>query len=674
MPDIFLSYNREDQVVARRFADAFKAQGFEVWWDSALRAGETYDQVTEKALREAKAVVVLWSKKSVNSDWVRAEASIGQEHKHLAPVKIESCDLPVMFRLVQTAELSHWNGDAKDPAWLAFVSDVRKFVEQDAPSPSPQTRLTTPAPPNRRTLLRRPIVLGGLAAALLALVAVAAMFMMRPQSNQATAAPTSQRVAFFGFTTASDDPAAKAMAEAATDQMFQTMGLIHLDTVARTETLGTPADKRFIRAGELQALYMLSGEVRPENGSMSFSIRFEDVPSRTTLWDQNVGRPASEVTALPIQAAYRTTDTVRCIIQRRVELTRNTTQLLKLVADACRTGSYNRDKTDAYVIGRRALAVTDPNSAFFQAALALALISGLPNASDAARPARIAEAEALLNRAAQLDPKKPVLASARFRLARAKGASLAEQEANLLKAIADLEGKDPFLYSDANASYASLTRDVGRLQDSQVYRATAVENDPLSPRRDLGYTLAINGQVSKAQVEFEQDFAHDPTSAGWEMWISSAVFLGVGDAEAMLKSPPSTIPKSSVDCWRDIRRIYASKDRKVRALGAERVSRCETSGDLGLSAAIGSLAALGDIEAAYGLASKHMVNSTGSNLALEPIFWPTSSAMRADARFLPLVEKLGLMDYWTASGHRPDFCSSEDVPTCRKLKPPTAKQ
>ena len=72
MPDIFLSYNREDQAVARRFAEAFAAAGFDVWWDTTLRAGEAYDQVTEKALKTAKAVVVLWSKQSVESRWVRA--------------------------------------------------------------------------------------------------------------------------------------------------------------------------------------------------------------------------------------------------------------------------------------------------------------------------------------------------------------------------------------------------------------------------------------------------------------------------------------------------------------------------------------------------------------------------------------------------------------------------
>ena len=75
MPDIFLSYNREDQGVARRFAEAFEAQGFDVWWDLALRSGESYDQVTEQALSDAKAVVVLWSPRSVGSEWVRAEAT-----------------------------------------------------------------------------------------------------------------------------------------------------------------------------------------------------------------------------------------------------------------------------------------------------------------------------------------------------------------------------------------------------------------------------------------------------------------------------------------------------------------------------------------------------------------------------------------------------------------------
>src|SRR6516165_4155730 len=123
MADIFLSYNREDQATAQRFAEAFEAQGFSVWWDVTLRSGEAYDQVTEEALRTAKAVVVLWSKRSVTSRWVRAEATLANRNGTLHAAMIVTGDLPIMFELTQTAELSHRRGDAADKAWLAFLSE-----------------------------------------------------------------------------------------------------------------------------------------------------------------------------------------------------------------------------------------------------------------------------------------------------------------------------------------------------------------------------------------------------------------------------------------------------------------------------------------------------------------------------------------------------------------------
>ncbi len=131
-PDIFLSYNREDQARAKLFAEAFEAQGFKVWWDVGLRTGEAYDEVTEAALRGAKAVVVLWSKKSVQSRWVRAEATLADRNKTFVPCMIELCERPIMFELTQTADLSHWAGDAVDRAWQAFLGDVRRFVGREA--------------------------------------------------------------------------------------------------------------------------------------------------------------------------------------------------------------------------------------------------------------------------------------------------------------------------------------------------------------------------------------------------------------------------------------------------------------------------------------------------------------------------------------------------------------
>ena len=126
--DIFISYSREDQVVARLYAETLEAEGFSVWWDAALRSGEAFDEAIEAALRAAKAVVVLWSPRSVGSRWVRAEATLADRNKTLAPVIIEPCERPIMFELTQTIDLSHWRGAADDRAWLSLVEEVRRFV------------------------------------------------------------------------------------------------------------------------------------------------------------------------------------------------------------------------------------------------------------------------------------------------------------------------------------------------------------------------------------------------------------------------------------------------------------------------------------------------------------------------------------------------------------------
>ena len=52
MNDIFISYKREEQGIARKFADALESEGWTVWWDPKLRAGEHFDDVIEKALNE----------------------------------------------------------------------------------------------------------------------------------------------------------------------------------------------------------------------------------------------------------------------------------------------------------------------------------------------------------------------------------------------------------------------------------------------------------------------------------------------------------------------------------------------------------------------------------------------------------------------------------------------
>jgi hypothetical protein len=145
--DIFLSYARHDQSIARMFADGLVQEGFTVWWDASLRSGETFDEVIEKELRDAKAVVVLWSPRSVASRWVRAEATLADRRNKLVPAMIEACDRPIIFELTHAADLCDWAGDTSETRWTTFVLDLRRLVDADSRAVRPIELPTRPQPP-----------------------------------------------------------------------------------------------------------------------------------------------------------------------------------------------------------------------------------------------------------------------------------------------------------------------------------------------------------------------------------------------------------------------------------------------------------------------------------------------------------------------------------------------
>jgi hypothetical protein len=71
MADIFLSYNEKDREQARRVATLLaETVGWSVWWDRRIPAGETWRSVLEEALEGMRCMIVLWTARSIESDWV----------------------------------------------------------------------------------------------------------------------------------------------------------------------------------------------------------------------------------------------------------------------------------------------------------------------------------------------------------------------------------------------------------------------------------------------------------------------------------------------------------------------------------------------------------------------------------------------------------------------------
>lgn len=148
--DIFLSYARADRGTARMFAQALAEESFSVWWDASLHSGETFDEVIERNLREAKAVIVLWSPRSVASRWVRAEATLADRRHKLVPAIIEPCDRPIVFELTHTADLSEWTGDITDIHWRTFLDDLHRLVDTGKDAEIPTSARPAARPPRPR--------------------------------------------------------------------------------------------------------------------------------------------------------------------------------------------------------------------------------------------------------------------------------------------------------------------------------------------------------------------------------------------------------------------------------------------------------------------------------------------------------------------------------------------
>lgn len=83
----------------------------------------------DRALRTAGCVLVVWSRHSVDSQWVQAEAAVGCSCKTLLPVRIDDTPLRVPFQLLQTLDLSAGNGAFSAAQLAQLRTAVRVHVE-----------------------------------------------------------------------------------------------------------------------------------------------------------------------------------------------------------------------------------------------------------------------------------------------------------------------------------------------------------------------------------------------------------------------------------------------------------------------------------------------------------------------------------------------------------------
>lgn len=160
MADVFISYARSDKARVAPLVAAIESQGWTVWWDPDIAAGQEFDRQIAAELRAASAVVVVWTPTSVDSRWVRGEARDAADRGVLVPVRFERAELPIDVRAIHTTDLDGWGEDPRSPqvqellrsigAMLARRGVVRAAAATASAPPVPVVPVAAPPPGPRK--------------------------------------------------------------------------------------------------------------------------------------------------------------------------------------------------------------------------------------------------------------------------------------------------------------------------------------------------------------------------------------------------------------------------------------------------------------------------------------------------------------------------------------------
>lgn len=101
----------------------------------------------EERLRDARAVVVVWSSDALKSQWVRAEADFARMAGTLVQLSVDGTIPPMPFNQLHCAQLSGWDGNRDATSWRSVFASIRELLDEPA-TPTRPTELALPDKPS----------------------------------------------------------------------------------------------------------------------------------------------------------------------------------------------------------------------------------------------------------------------------------------------------------------------------------------------------------------------------------------------------------------------------------------------------------------------------------------------------------------------------------------------
>jgi len=633
---VFLSYATSDRKQALAVCKAIENRGIPCWISSRdVAPGENYQEAIARSIRNARAIVLIFSEAANNSDEIKKELSLASRYRvPVIALRIEDVEPSDAFAYELSTRQWIDAFEGRDKAIDALVGRIGQLsgTEPVATAAAPGLR--------RRTFTsRRPMAIAAAAGVLLLVIAAGVWWWLRP----APAPAHSMMVRLAGFQLLSPDlPASMGGAVGAEiTAAFNADGVIGVSTASAPPSGTAPA-------------YALGGTIHRVGDSIRVITQFTNERTGAILWSDSVDYAADQAAKVPHKIAVDAGTVIRCGLFGASTYHRSLPDaVLGNYMQYCREyWTYGGSKTLRFA---QLVVAAVPDFSWGWSAVA----NGFMQASQQEPDGRRAEEMRAAGRQAE---DKALALDRNNSEALAHKAYLIDphdwmsQEALFKNAIA----AKPLDCGCEHYGYGLMLQKAGRLGDAIEQFRAATDMLALWPDSQLALAEALvaTGRAEEARQHF--DAAIDLTSdSTLDKWIASNEGTENGDyaaALAALRNPQLGVPPEVRAALLSGYQALASRDpeAKIRAVRALLALPEDKRNDR----VVTMLGALGANHEALPMAGQRPW-----------LLWNRSMrGVLSDPGFPAVAQQLGLLRYWKTTRTRPDVCNEKAPPPfCRMI-------
>jgi len=626
MSDVFVSYKAEDRRRIRPLVQCLQADGYSVWWDEHIGAGDSWRETIERELDAARCVIVIWSKRSVGPDggFVREEATRAQRRGVYVPVLIDAIDPPLGFGEKQATSLRGWKGECADARYQTVRSAVERLVGRGSVGTAARA-----APVSRRTAL-----IGGSVAAI-AVVGVGGWELLKRSS-----ASPPKSIAVLPFANLSGDPKQAYFSDGVAEEIRSALTRLGgLTVIGSSSSEAVRNDDARTAATKLGVANILTGSVRETPSTIRITAELIDGRTGADRWSQDYDRSPGDTIKIQTDIAANVATALKGALglAARAALAVGGTKNADAQRLLLQSGQIDNFSSAGLQHGltliNQAIAL-DPNYADAYARKARLLMITMQRFAHSSTEAQadLAEANVAADRALELAPMLPA--------AHAEKAAIYQNQFQMVAAKREYEKALSLAPEDPTAltAYADFLASRAQIPEALriAVRLSAIEPLSASPHALRAFLLFVARRYPDALAE-EQRIARAWPDRVVPLLYAQALILVGRDKEApqwLARSDPTSKIRLVVEG------VLSARSGDVAGALGKKAELQRLYGDQASSACASIDAQLGRKDEAFAELDRALAARVPG---LGELWWnPWLEPLRSDPRYAELIRKLNL--------------------------------